>query len=343
MTWYCFLGRGGSVVISTNRKWYGSSIVIGLALLLVIMGCQDQVSPIRIGINPWPGYEFLYLAKHKDFYAQEGVDVDLYAFSSLGDARQAFERGQIDMIACTQVELLLIHDRAGLTPKIVHLTDYSNGADVIVAKDPVTTVAELKGQTVAVEPYSLDEFILSRALEKANMTLDDIVVVPMRHEDMEEAFIENQIVAAGTYPSVSVKLINQGGNKIFSSAEIPSEVADVLAARADVLAQRGSQIEAIIRAFDRAVAYSIEQSDESYEIMSTRLHITPQEFRRLIEEDIRLVRLHDQTVHGMPGGPLERAIDRTADSLFQMGIIKQKVMAQDLVDIRLATGLASYH
>jgi len=74
------------------------------ALWLVLQSaCTDveQAEPLRIGFNPWPGYEFIYLAKVKGFYEANDIDVKLVELNALGDVRRAFERGQIDIMAST--------------------------------------------------------------------------------------------------------------------------------------------------------------------------------------------------------------------------------------------------
>ena len=76
-----------------HRSWLVVSILLCAAWLA---GCGRHEGPIRIGINAWPGNEFLFLAQEKGFFAAQGVDVRLIEYSSLGDVRRAFDRGQID-------------------------------------------------------------------------------------------------------------------------------------------------------------------------------------------------------------------------------------------------------
>ncbi|MFN8644057.1 MAG: hypothetical protein U0802_21280, partial [Candidatus Binatia bacterium] len=57
-----------------------------LATALIAAGCVgDPPEPLRVGINAWPGYEYLYLADVQGFYAREGVEVQLLEFGSLSD------------------------------------------------------------------------------------------------------------------------------------------------------------------------------------------------------------------------------------------------------------------
>ena len=70
---------------------------LGLFSVLALSACSEAPSdPLRVGINPWPGYGPLFLAADKGFFAEEGIDVELVELTSLADVRRAFERGQID-------------------------------------------------------------------------------------------------------------------------------------------------------------------------------------------------------------------------------------------------------
>ena len=68
------------------------------ALWLVLQSaCTDveQAEPLRIGFNPWPGYEFIYLAKVKGFYEANDIDVKLVELNALGDVRRAFKNNKL--------------------------------------------------------------------------------------------------------------------------------------------------------------------------------------------------------------------------------------------------------
>ena len=52
--------------------------------IAAVTGCSPEPkAELRVGINAWPGYEFLYLAQEKGFYRDEGVAVRIIEFNSL--------------------------------------------------------------------------------------------------------------------------------------------------------------------------------------------------------------------------------------------------------------------
>ena len=97
-----------SMFITHNNRNIIYNLLFLLSLILIFPACRKENPPIRIGSTLWPGYDFLYLAKEKGFFEEEGVNVQLFDFVSLSDSRRAFERGQIDVLTGTIVEMLII-------------------------------------------------------------------------------------------------------------------------------------------------------------------------------------------------------------------------------------------
>ncbi len=275
-------------------------------LLLLLASCGNPPAPIRISINAWPGYEFLYLAQEKGLFEAEGVQVQLVEFGSLSDVRRAFEKGQIDGMAATLVEVLQARDISPRTPQVVLAVDYSNGADVILAQKSISSVAELKGTRVGLELASLNVFLLGRALEKNGLTVKDLKLVGSDQNSLEEMFNKGQLDAVVSYPPNSVRLKNHA-NTLFSSADIPGEVFDVLAMDAKLIQQRPEDVARIIRAFHAAIAYAEAHPDEAYQLMGQREGITGQEFGSILQHDITMLHLNDQPEYFGPQGKLKQA------------------------------------
>lgn len=283
-----------------------------IAAVSVFTGCLSEPTPtIQIGMNAWPGYEFVYLASEKGFYAEEGVNVRVVEFSSLADARRAYERGKIDAFATTVIEVLQARDDSARTPQIVQVVDASEGADVILAQSGIPDVAGLRGKRVGVELASLGVYFLARALEKNGLSLSDVEPVSMDQISMESAFRNGELDAIVTYPPVSVNILRDGvANKVFSSADIPGEVIDVIAVEAHIVEERPEDVERILRAYHRAIEYAQDHRDEAYSIMAAREGITPEEFDQALTEGIRLFSASDQNEYLRPDGKLSRVIDK---------------------------------
>ena len=136
-------------------------------MVLFLSACCDKAPEkmIRIGINLWPGYEFIYLAEQKGFFQQEGLKIELLELTSLADVSRVFRQGLIDGMTSTMFEAVDIASNADDPFDIILHTDISTGSDVIAANKQISYIACLKGKKVGVELDLLGSFILAQALE----------------------------------------------------------------------------------------------------------------------------------------------------------------------------------
>jgi len=290
-------------------------VVSAVVCVAWLAGCGGHELPLRIGINAWPANELLFLAQEKGFFAAQGVDVRLIEYSSLGDVRRAFDRGQIDGMTGTLVELLQSRDATGRAPRAFMVTDFSNGSDMILARGNITAVSELAGKRVAAEPESVGMFVLARALAREGMPFSAVAVVATDQTDMAKNLDSGWVDAAVTYPPVSFEILQIPGTRVlFSSADIPREVVGVVALAGDVLERRPDDAARILRAWDQSLAYAAEHPSEARELMASRERISVEEFSEALA-GITLLSSKEQRPLFEPGGPLAKAIGATAELL----------------------------
>ncbi len=281
---------------------------------------------VRIAINPWPGYEYLYLAEQKGFFKEEGLSIALKQFSSLEDVRLAFERGQIDGMCTTLIEILQAWANTGKTARIALISDYSNGADVILAKHPSKSPADLKGKKIGVEPMTLGAFVLQRALEKAELSRQDVTVFGYSQLQMKEAIVKGEIDAAVAYPPMSIEIEKlEGMNKIFDSTQIPKEVLDVISFKAELLEKHPAFVPALRRIWDKALDYAKNHPDESIALMAAREGITPSEFSDALS-GIKVLSVAEQ-IDIIGSGLLAEDISRTEAVLKTSGDLEKDMPA----------------
>jgi NitT/TauT family transport system substrate-binding protein len=286
-------------------------LIAFLGALVCCLGCTTEPKqPLRIGKNPWPTYEFFSLAQEKGFFKDAGLDVRFIEFNSLSDARRAFERGQLDVFCTTIIEVLQARAFSKRSPQIVKVIDYSLGADVILSQKNLKTAETLRGARFGVELASLGVYVLTRGLQSLGLTLKDIHAINMDQLSMEEAFHAGKIDAMVSYPPTSVRLLRDNTvNTIFSTAQIPGEVIDVIAVDKEIHQQRSNDIRVLLQSFDRAVSYAQDHPEESYTIMAKQEGITSEEFAKAIKDGIVLVSAAEQKDYLGPNGKLAAIID----------------------------------
>jgi len=86
-----------------------ASLLLGAivaVLLASLPGCLSRpTEPLRIGVNDWPPFELMYLARARGYFNVENVDVDLVEFSSYTGLLRAYHQGNIDGFLATLNEV----------------------------------------------------------------------------------------------------------------------------------------------------------------------------------------------------------------------------------------------
>lgn len=261
-------------------KSLNTLLAITLTILALTSCARPVQSPtIRIAINPWPGYEFLYLAAQKGYFEAEGLDIELLELASLADVKRVFEQGRADGMASTAIEVVQVASTLDTQIHVVLIPDYSDGGDVIVAKDPISTPADLKGKKVGVEIGLLGSYILSRALNTNGISADDVIEINVEQLSAEQALLSGQIDAMVTYPPFSTAILKRTSiRQIFSTAEIPGEVIDTVSIRGGAITDLPAWRARFHNAWQRALDFAAESPDEAYRIMAEREGITAQDF-----------------------------------------------------------------
>ena len=265
-----------------------------LAMLMVGCGPKKVEEAVTIAINPWPGYELLYLAKQKGFYRQVGANIELVQVSTLSDAQRAYLTGHVDGFASTMIEAIQVAPLGGKPIKIVLLADYSDGGDVIIAPTSIENMQALRGQTIGCEVSSLGIFVLERALRQHQMQLDDVNVINVEQGAAVSALAVGKIAAMVTYPPYSVEIQSSGDyRQLFSTKEIPEEVLDTLSISSSVLAEHPQLVDQIHQAWQLTLDYMHQYPEEAMAIMAKREGLQVAEFKEALA-DLKLLSIEEQ-------------------------------------------------
>jgi NitT/TauT family transport system substrate-binding protein len=257
----------------------------GLVMLaifsMLLAACRGETpEPLSIATNQWPGYEPLYLARDLGYYGN--ADVRLVELPSASEVIKAFRSGTVDAAALTLDEaLLLVQD--DIAVKAVLVMDVSNGADVVMARPEIKSLAGLAGKRVGVESFALGAYMLSRMLEAGGLKPTDIEIVPLTVDQHEGAYLSGKVDAVVTFEPVRTKLLSAGAHILFDSSRIPNEIFDVLVVRRTYLQRHPQQAARLEEAWFRALDYLRSKPDDAAQRMAQRLGISGPEFREALK------------------------------------------------------------
>jgi NitT/TauT family transport system substrate-binding protein len=314
-------------------------LALAAAIALVSAGCDSGSPPqIRIGFIPWPGYEPLALTEDLHYLKIERYRFLDYTTSS--QVLRAFRNNTIEIAAMTLPEAIeLSEDIPDL--RAVLVLDTSIGADVVLGRPGITNMADLRGHRVAYEPTALGGFLLARALDTVGLKANDVTLVASQLDEHERAFTNGRVDAVVTFEPVRSRLLTKGANVLFSSAQIPGEIVDVLVVRQAFLTENPDAVKMILRSFFKAQIYQKISAADANRRSCARLGLTPEQLR----DSFQLITLPDlaenrRLMFGNPPPLLETAKKLRAVMLEQ-GVLNQPPAMDQLIDGSLLEQLNS--
>ena len=252
-----------------------------ITLLLALSGCmREPETALRIGTNVWIGSEPLYLAR--ELGRLDPAAVQLVEYPSASEVLRAFRNQAIDGMVISLDELFgLAVD--GFQPRIILVVDVSHGADVVVGRNGMRTMKDLKGKSVAVESSALGAFVLSRALAVSGMQASDVNVVHLESNEQPSAFEKGQVDGAVTFDPYRAQLLRAGATTLFDSTRIPGEIVDLLAVRASVLDKQPKAIQALLAGWFTAIDYLKREPKDAAQRMGIRQQTTGEQFLETLQ------------------------------------------------------------
>jgi NitT/TauT family transport system substrate-binding protein len=250
--------------------------------LLFTTACSDT-PPLNIGSNQWPGYEPFYLARELGLLRRQ--EVNLVELPSSTDVMQHLRNQNLDggMLTLDEVLTLLAE---GLPLRVILVMDISHGADTVLAQPEIKSLADIKGKRVGVELSGLGALMLECLLGAADLSPEEIEIVPLTVDQHVAAFIERQVDLVITFEPNRHKLLSRHAVELINSSLIPGRIIDVLAVRAEALEEHPDQLKSLIEGYFSARRYMIEQPVSADKKMAPRLglkhELLPQIFKGLI-------------------------------------------------------------
>ena len=249
-----------------------------LCTSLLFSSVANAATPIKIGYSDWPGWVAWQVAIDKGWFKEAGVDVKFEWFDYAA-SMDAFAAGKIDGVTVTNGDAL-VTGSGGAKNVMILLTDFSNGNDLIVAKPGIKTLKDLKGQKIGLETGFVEHLLLLNGLEKSGMKESDVTIVNTKTNETPQALSSGDLSAIGAWqPNSGEAMLRVPGAKpIYSSADEPGLIYDVLTVSPSSLSSRKADWKKVIKVWDKVVIYinDPKTQPDAVKIMAARVGIKPE-------------------------------------------------------------------
>ena len=288
-------------------------------------------TPVAIGMSGWTGFAPLTLAKEAGIFEKNGLDVTITKIPQK-DRHLAIASGDIQC-AATTVETWLVWNANGVATKQIFQLDKSYGADGMVVRNDIGSIADLKGKTVAASaPGTAPYFTLAWFLNKNGLSIKDVTVVNLEPAAAAQAFVAGQNDAAMTYePYLSTVRDNPEAGKIIATTLDYPMIMDTFGCTPEFLETNPEAAKALADSYFEAVEMIEADQAKAYEIMGADVKQTAEQFGA----SAQYLRWQDREANKVFfADEFKTFSNEAADLLVEIGIIKEKPDIATVVDTR---------
>ena len=276
-----------------NRlKTFGMTLAVCALTASLFTGCgkstveetsttKTEESPtLTIGYSDWPGWVAWEVAIQKGFFKEAGVDVKFEWFEYV-PSMDAFAAKKLDGVCMTNGDTLVTGATGGKGVMVL-INDYSNGNDMVVAAPGIESIADLKGKSVGVETGFVSHLLLNNGLKKAGLMESDVTLVNVPTDQTPQTLASGDVSAIVAWQPNSGQALKAvaGSKSVYSSADEPGLIYDVLAVSPESLNKNRGEWVKVLKAWYMAVDFIKDPAtrDEAIAIMASRVELKPEEY-----------------------------------------------------------------
>jgi NitT/TauT family transport system substrate-binding protein len=241
-------------------------------------------APLKIGYSDWPGWVAWEVAVDKGWFKEAGLDVTFEWFDYVA-SMDAFAAGQLDAVSMTNGDAL-VTGASGAKSVMILVNDYSNGNDMIIGAPGVDSLKALKGKKVGVEVGFVDHLLLLNGLQKNGMSEADVELVNVPTNETPQVLASGEVEAIGAWQPSSGSALElvPGSKTIYSSADEPGLIYDLLCVSPESLSAHREEWKKVIAVWYRAVDYikDPKTADDALKIMAARVGLPAEKYKKFI-------------------------------------------------------------
>jgi NitT/TauT family transport system substrate-binding protein len=242
-------------------------------------------APLRIAYSDWPGWVAWDIGVRKNYFKEEGVDVS-FVWLDYVPSMEAFSDGKVDAVCMTNGDALVTGSSGAVSVGIV-INDYSNGNDMIVARTGIAKLEDLRGKKIGVEVGFVDHLLLMQGLKSVNLTESDVEIVDTKTNETPEALKSGSVSAVAAWQPNSGYALDQvpGSKPIFTSANVPGLIYDLLFVNRKSLEERRADWKKVVKVWFRIADFVNDPAHraEAAAIMGATTKLPQEKYEKLMD------------------------------------------------------------
>lgn len=270
---------------SKNLLWLVIVVVVVGSFVLWQKQTPKELITVRIGIPTAPALGLVKVAADKNFFKDEGLNVEIKEFTGGKFALQALVGGSLDLATAAEFPVTLA-TLNGEKLSILSQVNETKGFSMLLGKEGESFDAEkyfTKKRKIATSVGASPEFFASEFFKKYSINSSQYEIVSMKPEDTPIALANGSVDGIAIYePFASFAKKQAGAENVFEikAPELYSERI-ALIAKPDWVSQHQNEIDKLLGALNKAEKFVRSNPEESQTIVSSFTKLEPETLRSI--------------------------------------------------------------
>ena len=317
-----------------SKPWILCLIAVDIVLWLGAIFwpvSRSETKPMSVVVGLWPGSETLLMAQARKELPPRQITLVEMTWTSA--AVRAFQNGVADAAVLSLGEVIHLKEN-GCDVRIVLVLDSSRGADAILVRPGLRSLADLKGKRIAMTSRSSGLYIFSHEREKAGLKDEDFTMVPLNSTEAETAYASGEVDAAVINEPWATKLVNQGAVRIADSKPYEQDIYRVVAVRTEKLAEFEQALQVLVKAHFHSLEaiQHLAPRDPVLAINAKREGVSIQDLQAMFKLLDQPSAEQNKVLLEPETGPICQAATRVAQYMLEHGMIEKAVDCRHLTD-----------
>lgn len=267
---------------------------------------------------------------HEGIFAKYGLEVEVLNLGNSPRLHQAMTAGSVDFAMTSGADLAFAAKGEPARAIAAFATDPRNISITTLADSSVKTVADLKGQRIAISGTgSISEWLVRQMAIQEGWGQEGVTPTPLGSNDANLAALRtHQVAAMIASVEAALQLEAKGIGRIVTTMGkyAPKFHAHMLFVRKPLLDQNPQLVDRFLKGFFASIAFMKVNKEKTSEIASEALHVDRAIADRVYDQQIGML---ETDGHIDP-----QAVELMKDSFLEMGMLQTKPSNDQIIDAR---------
>ncbi|NLA57888.1 MAG: aliphatic sulfonate ABC transporter substrate-binding protein [Firmicutes bacterium] len=313
-----------------SKDGKGTIVLVLTLILLLVLGLNAAAAEkLTVSYNPMPLNVPSIVMKEMGFLeeamAELGVEVEYKSFLAGYQMTEAMAAGELDIAPVMGGTSTITSFAGGRDLQVFAAYGQAPAGFAIVTKvdSSCQSIRDLKGKTVGVPVGTEAHYLLGKALEEAGLSLEDVQVANMLVPDAVTALMAGHVDAAAVVEPVLSRLQSAGQISVLRDGVGLMPGLTVMTARREIIEKQPEVLAAFLKAHNRSLLYMEGNPEETVELVAKETKLPPELVKKIMAKYTFAPELSPE---------LAASLDNTAAFLREVGIIREAVNVEDLIN-----------